>query len=115
MTLAFPVSNSFSGILGTLPETDTAGVVLIAPFDLRDRESFFQVTNLAASNQTVHIQIYNVANLCNENNFFDVYTPNDTHTYNLRDILTNDSNPSGVVLPDDAFGIIVAAASCNCA
>ena len=109
LALTFPVSNSFSGILGILPETDTAGIVLIAPFDLRDRESFFQVTNLASSNQTVHIQIYNVANLCNENNFFDVYTPNDTHIYNLRDILTNDSNPSGVVLPDDAYGIIIAA------
>ena len=108
ITLILPVSNSYSGVLGILPETDTAGVILVAPFDLRDRESFFQVTNLAASNQTVHIQIYNVANLCNENNFFDVYTPNDTHIYNLRDILTNDSNPSGVVLPDDAYGIIVA-------
>ena len=43
-----------------------------------------------------------------KNNFFDVYTPNDTHTYNLRDIVTNDNNPSGVVLPSDAYGIVVA-------
>jgi len=53
-------------------------------------------------------QIFNVANDCNENNFFDFYTPFDTHVYNLRDIITNDGNPSGVVLPDDAYGIFVA-------
>ena len=40
--------------------------------------------------------------------FFDVYTPNDTHVYNLRDIATNDGNNSGVVLPSDAYGIFVA-------
>jgi len=28
--------------------------------------------------------------------------------YNLGDILTNDGNPSGVVLPSDAYGIVVA-------
>lgn len=52
------------------------------------------------------MQIYNVANLCNENDFFDVMTPNDTHVYNLRDILTNDGNPSGVILPENAYGIV---------
>ena len=108
LTLTFPVSNAFSGGLGIVPETDNAGIVLIVPFDLRDRESFFQITNVDSSSQTVHVQIYNVGNLCNENNFFDVYTPSDTHIYNLRNILTNDTNPSGVVLPDDAYGIIVA-------
>lgn len=107
ITLLLPVSNSFSGF-NLFPETDKTGAVLVVPFDLRDRESFFQITNVNSSSQTVHIQIYNVANLCNENNFFDVYTPNDTHIYNLRNILTNDTNPSGVVLPDDAYGIIVA-------
>lgn len=38
----------------------------------------------------------------------DVYTSKDTHTYNLRDIVTNDGNSSGVVLPAKAYGIIVA-------
>ena len=53
------------------------------------------------TNAIIHIQIFNVADdLCDENNFFDTYTPNDTHIYNLRDILTNDENPSGVTLPD---------------
>ena len=78
---------------------------------MRNRESFIQVTNTDNEPTLVHVQIYNVANLCNENNFFDIYTPNDTHVYNLRNILSNDSNPSGVVLPDDAYGIVFISAA----
>ena len=95
-----------SGGLNT-PDSDTPDDLLIGFFDLRDRESFIQITNVdGAESETVHVQIFDVSNNCNENNFFDTYTPNDTHTYNLRDILTNDGNPSGVVLPDNAYGII---------
>ena len=105
-----------------IPETDTAGDFLVFFFDLRDRETFIQVTNTAVDAITgdddddfdtsqdllVHIQIFDVNNNCNENNFFDIYTPNDTHVYNMRDIQTNDGNPSGVVLPDSAFGFVFA-------
>ncbi len=76
-------------------------------FDLRDRESFIQVTNTDTESAVLHIQIWNVNDNCNENNFFDAFTPNDTHIYNMRDIQTNDGNPSGVVLPDDAYGAVV--------
>ncbi len=69
-----------------------------------------QVTNVNSVNAVLHIQVFDVSNNCNENNFFDVYTPNDTHQYNMRDILTNDSNPSGVVLPDGAYGFVTALA-----
>ena len=48
-----------------------------------------------------------VNNLCNENNFFDTYTPNDTHVYNLRDITTNNGNSAGVILPEGAYGFVV--------
>jgi len=97
--------------------------MLVNFFDLRDRESFIQLTFNAdlplddppddfdpGSNLTIHIQIFTVNQNCDENNFFDVYTPNDTHVYNMRDIQTNDGNPSGVVLPDDAFGFVFAVA-----
>ena len=93
------------------PDTDSARRPdLYSFFDLRDRESFVQVTNLDSSNSIIHIQIFDVSNNCNENNFFDTYTPSDTHVYNMRDILTNDGNPSGVVLPDGAYGVVVAIA-----
>jgi len=90
-----------------VPSTDSGNaILLISFFDLRDRESFIQLTNLDPVNGTVHVQIWDVSNNCNENNFFDTYTPNDTHVYNMRDILTNDGNPSGVVLPDGAYGFV---------
>jgi len=99
----------FSGTV-RIPETDTGERQLVGFFDLRDRETFIQITNTDTdpAGRLIHIQIFNVADNCNENNFNDSYTPNDTHVYNLRDIQTNDGNPSGVVLPPDAYGIIVA-------
>jgi len=98
--------NVYAGIFVT--ETDSQDYVLVGSFDLRDRESFIQITNTSSSTDTIHIQFYDVSNLCNENNFFDVYTGNDTHIYNARDILTNDGNPAGFVLPSGAYGIFVA-------
>ena len=92
----------------SVTETDSGDFQLAGFYDLRDRESFIQITNTDTNVQTIHIQIFDVSNLCNENNFFDDFTPNDTHVYNLRDILTNDGNPSGVILPDGAYGIFVA-------
>jgi len=88
-------------------ETDTLEHGAAYFFDLRDRESFIQVTNTDTESAVLHIQIWNVNDNCNENNFFDTFTPNDTHIYNMRDIQTNDGNPSGVVLPDDAYGAVV--------
>jgi len=100
----------YSGSVNTIPETDTDDFQIVGFFDLRERESFIQITNTDSDpgGKIIHIQIFNVNDLCNENNFFDAYTPNDTHVYNLGDILTNDGNPSGVVLPSDAYGIVVA-------
>jgi len=98
--------NSFSGGFPIIESDSNKNFSIFAFYDLRDRESYLQVTNSQASPSRLHIQIFNVGNLCNENNFFDDYTGNDTHVYNMRDILTNDTNPSGVELPDDAYGIV---------
>ena len=90
-----------------ISETDSGAMQLYSVFDLRDRESYMQVTNTNSSDITVHVQIFNVDQDCNENNFYDTLTPNDTHVYNMADIQTNNGNPSGVVLPDDAYGGVV--------
>ena len=55
----------------------------------------------------MHVQVFDVSNLCNENNFNDGYTASDTHVYNMRDIKRNDGNASGVELPDNAYGFVV--------
>jgi len=103
-----PLKNVFAGASLAIGETDNAGNQLIGVFDLRDRETFYQITNTDPAGRNIHIQIFNVNDNCNENNFFDAYTPNDTHVYNIRDIVTNDGNPSGVVLPENAYGVFVA-------
>jgi len=116
LVLAFlivPMKSSWAGGSGRLDvlETDSAAEdAVIGFFDLRDRETFIQITNVSPDlpGETYHIQLFNVPNLCNENNFFDDYTPNDTHVYNLRDITRNDGTPNTVKLPDDAYGIFVA-------
>ncbi len=110
LCLSFTVISIQESSSQALPiaESDAAGPQLIGFFDLRERESFMQLTNTDSAVQTVHIQLFNVNDNCNENNFFDDYTANDTHIYNLRDIQTNDGNPPGVVLPADAYGIFVA-------
>ena len=104
-----------------IPETDTGAASLFSFFDLRERETYVQVTNTAnpdfvegqdtdnlnlSNDITFHVQIWYVVNDCTENNFFDTYTPHDTHVYNMRDIQTNNGTPSGVVLPDGAYGFI---------
>jgi len=119
----FPVKSVFAGVSPgnaaiTLPETDhnfTGLSSLFYIFDLRERETFIQLTfpdtlgfaGAGADGAIAHVQIFDVSNNCNENNFTDAYTINDTHVYNMRDIQTNDGNSSGVVLPDGAYGIVV--------
>jgi len=96
----FSLNKSFAGA------TDTNNYQLYSFYDLRERESFVQVTNTGGP-ATIHVQVFDVGNLCNENNFFDTYTSSDTHVYNLRDIQTNNGNPSGFELPDGAYGFVV--------
>jgi len=120
LVLAFlivPIKSSWAGSSDDMDvlETDSAAEdSVIGFFDLRDRETFIQVTNVNSDNavgENLHIQIFNVGDLCNENNFFDFYTPDDTHVYNLRDITRNDGTPNTVVLPGDAYGWFVANAA----
>jgi len=104
----FVTAQTFSGVL-PVSETDHESFQQFYFYDTRDRESFIQITNsnTGPSNITIHVQVFNVDDDCNENNFYDTLTPNDTHVYNMRDIQTNNGNPSGVVLPDNAYGLVV--------
>lgn len=108
LILFLPLVLIFTASCSTLfSESDTTSIQLVSFYDLRDRESFVQITNTNSAAGRVHVQIFDVGNNCNENNFYDDLTGNDTHVYNLRDIQTNDGNPSGVVLPDGAYGMVV--------
>ncbi len=125
LAFVFPMQNSVAGPpafedgLLTTSETDShvsfgdpRFVGLVYFFDLRERETYIQMTyindGIAMGLEGIaHVQIFEVSNNCNENDFFDSYTVADTHVYNMRDIQTNDGKPSGVVLPDGSYGIVV--------
>lgn len=69
--------------------TDTESPILVGYWDLRDRESFFQVTNTTGENHRVHIQVFDVNNGCAEFDYFDTLTPRDTHVYNVAELDRN--------------------------
>ncbi len=88
--------------------TDSGTEVFYGFYDLRERDSFIQITNTNSSEaKTIHVQVFDVNNDCTENDFFDTLTPADTHVYNMSDILTNNGSPSGVVLPENSYGMVV--------
>lgn len=87
--------------------TEQASFQLYYFWDLRDRDSYLQVMNTDGSSAVLHIQTFIVNNNCNEVDFYDFYTANDTHIYNMRDLITNGGAPAGVVLPDNSYGFTV--------
>ena len=108
--LLLPVTTLSQPTTPFVPVTvsDQGSFQLFFFWDLRKRESYIQIMNTDTSAVVVHGQIFNVADDCNESDFFDTYTPKDTHVYNLRDLAPiNDGNPSGIVLPDDSYGFAV--------
>lgn len=93
--IAIP-GTSLAGIfpsLGPAPVSNTENSQLIGFWDLRDRNSFFQVTNTSGENVRVHIQIYDVENGCAEFDYFDTLTPFDTHVYDVSELDRNNGEP----------------------
>ncbi len=79
---------------GVMPwDTDAAGYQLFYYWDLRDRESFLQVTNTDSSPVTVHVQLFDVGGGCGEFDFYDTFTPHDTHIYQVSNLTRNDGSP----------------------
>ena len=90
-----------------IPTTLNASYQLFFFWDLRNRESFFQVYNTDPVGMArVHIQIFDVANNCRQTSFFDTFTRGDTHVYNLRNLDTNDGLVGPLPLPDNGYGLI---------
>ena len=92
------------------PVVVEADNIVVCYWDLRDRDSFCQVTNVSGGPITVHIQIWNDADpsatdpdICTEFDFPDSYTGNDTHIYRLADLTTNDG--SEIFPPDLTEGL----------
>ncbi|NIP29071.1 MAG: hypothetical protein GTO02_00625 [Candidatus Dadabacteria bacterium] len=86
---------------------------LSAYYDLRDRQSHIQVTNIDVNNITIHVQIFQHDRNCDELNFFDELTPNDTVVYDMDNIIKNDGNPAPINLQDDSYGYVVVTTTLN--
>lgn len=89
------------------PITDRPSTQLSAYYDLRNRSSYIQVTNTAPTPVGIHVQIFQSDNDCDELDFDDNLTPNDTVIYDLDDIRKNNGSEVPINLNDDSYGYVV--------
>ncbi|MEM7008875.1 MAG: hypothetical protein AAF462_07035 [Thermodesulfobacteriota bacterium] len=78
--------------LPIVDQTDTGVDRLVVPFDTRERDTFIQVTNTASEKVNIHVQVFDVNSIfreCEECNFDDMLTENDTHVYDVENMVTN--------------------------
>lgn len=87
--------------IGIAPVSDTENSQLIGYWDLRERNSFFQVTNTSGEDVRIHVQLYDVERGCAEFDYFDTLTPFDTHVYDVSDL---DRNNGEVLAAPDLSG-----------
>jgi hypothetical protein len=82
-----------------ITQTDTGSDRIVAFWDMRGRESFVQVTNTSSEKINIHVQIFDILSPfgllaeCDECNFDDMLTANDTHVYDIQQIMTNGIPP----------------------
>lgn len=75
-----------------LDQTDMGAFRLVYFVDTRDRDSFVQVTNTTSRGINIHVQLFDLNNAvseCNQCDFPDMLTPDDTHVYNVKDMKSN--------------------------
>ena len=87
-------------------DNDVGALMLFGVYDQRDGNTWIQLTNTAQVNQWFHVQIFDVSQGCDETDFYDLYTPFDTHVYDFGDF---DSNKTGDqrVFSDTSYGFMV--------
>ncbi|NIP29607.1 MAG: hypothetical protein GTO02_04570, partial [Candidatus Dadabacteria bacterium] len=105
MILVFPVKGFTGGLCGINSDIDPPQ--LSAPYDLRNRKSYIQVTNTSPDPVTIHVQIFQHDRGCDELNFNDTLTPNDTVVYDMDNIVKNNGDEAPITLLDDSSGYVV--------
>lgn len=99
--------NLYAGLGGLSLENDASGHSITGYYDLRERKSYFQITNTSSQTISIHIQIFQNDKECNELNFNDELTANDTVIYDMENITRNDGSEVPVTLDDDSNGYVV--------
>jgi hypothetical protein len=94
-----------------LDQTDTGSFRLVYFVDRRERESYIQVTNTTTRALNIHVQMFDVVGggltECEECNFNDMLTPEDTHVYDSSAFVTNMGAVSQCNLEDNHYGFVV--------
>ncbi len=123
LILVLPINSYAGGGSGGPAPIDDFGIMLtddrhhdqhVAYYDLRNRSSLVQVTNVTGDgNCPIHVQIFQHDRGCDELNFNDTLTPNDTVVYDMDNIIKNDGSPAPINLADDSYGYVVISGDCN--
>ena len=94
--------------------TDFPEDELVAYYDLRNRSTYVQVTNRGSFENPdqsgtvcIHVQIFQQDRGCSELNFNDELTLNDTHIYDLDNLVRNNGTQVPASLLDDSYGYVV--------
>ncbi|NIP30138.1 MAG: hypothetical protein GTO02_08325 [Candidatus Dadabacteria bacterium] len=111
--IAFPLSASAQAPAPDVldaGQTDLSADELTGYYDLRDRSSYVQVTNIASGTLCIHVQVFQNDRGCSEIDFEDELTANDTVVYDLDNIVKNNGNPVPANLNDDSYGYVAVSA-----
>lgn len=103
-------NTTLSFLSSTAPLSDTRLSRLVGYWDLRDRQSYFQITNRSNEDVRIHIQLFDADNDCFEYDYYDNLTPGDTHQYDVSELDRNDG--SDIAPPDlqNGHGILAVTA-----
>ena len=82
-----------------IDQTDTGANRLIYYYDTVGRQTYIQVTNTSDGFVSIHVQVFEAEDNCNEVNFDQCLTPGDTNIYNVEAL------PGGPNL-SESYGIV---------
>ena len=103
LILAVPMGNAWAGFpfnfFEPVDQTDTGAFRLVYYWDIRGRDTIFQVTNVSEDTHFVHVQIFNANDVCDECDFDAKLTAGDSNVYDVKDL-------PGCDLAADGFGLI---------
>lgn len=92
LVLPMQAMAGFGSDIPVIDQTDTGVDRLVAFYDTRGRDTFIQVTNTSTSGVNIHVQLFQTPGTvqqCEEIDFDDFLTGNDTHVYDVENLVTN--------------------------
>jgi hypothetical protein len=93
-----------------IDQTDMGAYRLVYFADKRDRETLIQVTNTTTKALNIHVQLFDInngVNECGECDFPDMLTGQDTHVYDVTNMIKNTGGEPQCGLPDGHHGFVV--------